>query len=141
MTPKDALRPEFVQYIPDRLEEGVLYISRRYRTASHLCGCGCGLEVVTPLNPAKWALTKHPNGSVSLMPSIGNWSFPCKSHYYIVNNRVSWAGAFTQEQIALVQRRDQKAVDILARTPKTFAEALRDIWAQVLATIKGWFNK
>ena len=144
MTSRDALRSEFVQFIPDRMDEGVLYISRRYRTASHLCCCGCGLEVVTPLNPAKWALTEHPNGGVSLMPSIGNWSFPCESHYFIKNNRISWAGAFTPAQIAAVQRRDQHAVDTLSTTParrKTFADAVRQVWAQMSATIKCWFGK
>jgi hypothetical protein len=143
MTSSDALRPEFVQFIPDRMDEGVLYISWRYRTASHLCCCGCGLEVVTPLNPAKWALTEHPNGSVSLMPSIGNWSFPCESHYFIMNNRVSWAGAFTPAQIAAIQRRDQHAVDTLTTPPrrKTFAQAVQEVWVQMLTAIKCWFGK
>lgn len=31
--------------------------------------------MVTPLNPAKWGLTEV-NGTVSLNPSVGNWSFP-----------------------------------------------------------------
>jgi hypothetical protein len=61
------LRPQFVAFIPDRLEASVLYISRRYSIASHLCCCGCGLEVVTPLNPAKWHLIEH-RGAVSLSP-------------------------------------------------------------------------
>jgi hypothetical protein len=144
VTSKNALRPEFVKLIPDRMDEGVLYISRRYRTASHLCCCGCGLEVVTPLNPAKWALSEHPNRGVSLMPSIGNWGFPCKSHYYIINNRVSWASALTPAQIAAVQRGDQHAVDTLIPTParrKSLVEAVQEILAQMLATIKGWFGK
>src|ERR1700730_13391675 len=64
----DELQPEFVDFIPERLDRGVLYISRRYSTASHLCCCGCGLEVVTPLNPAKWHLSVD-KGTVSLNPS------------------------------------------------------------------------
>jgi hypothetical protein len=31
------------------LVPGVIYISERYATAVHLCCCGCGYEVVTPL--------------------------------------------------------------------------------------------
>ena len=42
----DRLRPEFVDYIPENLDRGVLYISRRYKTATHLCCCGCGREVI-----------------------------------------------------------------------------------------------
>jgi len=30
-------------------------------------------------------------GVVSLAPSIGNWSFPCNSHYWITGNEVRWA--------------------------------------------------
>lgn len=66
--------------IPARLEGGVLHISRKYKTMSHLCCCGCGNKVVTPLNPSGWKLTES-SGSVSLDPSIGNLSFPCQSHY------------------------------------------------------------
>jgi hypothetical protein len=99
------LRPEFVEFIPESLAPGVLYISRRYSTASHQCCCGCGMEVVTPLNPAKWHLTER-SGVVSLAPSIGNWSFPCKSHYWITGNRVQWAGAMSPEMVATVKARD-----------------------------------
>ena len=35
-----ALRPEFVEFIPEQLEDGVLYISQRYGTAMHRCCCG-----------------------------------------------------------------------------------------------------
>jgi hypothetical protein len=45
-----ALRPEFVEFIPEQLEDGVLYISHRYGTALHLCCCGCCSEVVKPTN-------------------------------------------------------------------------------------------
>src|ERR1051326_6726910 len=93
------LRPKFVGLIPERLDLGVLYISRRYATASHLCCCGCGLEVVTPLNSAKWRLSER-DGAVWLVPSIGNWSFPCKSHYWISGNHVRRAGAMSPEMIA-----------------------------------------
>ena len=27
-----------------------------------------------------------------LYPSIGNWQFPCRSHYWIRRNRIIWAG-------------------------------------------------
>ena len=47
----DKLRPEFVEYIPTVLEEGILYISMKYATAVHLCACGCRQKVVTPISP------------------------------------------------------------------------------------------
>ena len=115
MTRIRQLRPEHVEFIPEHLQDGVLYISKRYSTAIHLCCCGCGREVVTPLNPAKWRLTETTD-SVSLHPSIGNWSFPCQSHYWIENNRIVWAAPMTSEQIAAVRTLDR--IDAEALTPK-----------------------
>jgi hypothetical protein len=43
------MQPEHVEFIPKALEDGVLYISTKYRTASHRCCCGCGTKIVTPL--------------------------------------------------------------------------------------------
>jgi hypothetical protein len=65
MTAINRIQPEFVEFIPERLNPGILYVSRRFSTATHLCCCGCGSEVVTPLNPAKWRLTER-GGKVSL---------------------------------------------------------------------------
>jgi hypothetical protein len=106
----------FVEFIPEQLEPGVLYVSRRYSTASHLCCCGCGLKVVTPLNPAKWRLIDR-NGTISLHPSIGNWGFPCKSHYWIEGSSVRWAGAMSKSQIARVRALDQRDAALIFGPP------------------------
>lgn len=100
------LTPQIVDFIPERLDEGVLYICERYRTVVHRCCCGCGQEVVTPMSPADWSL-RWERGVVSLHPSIGNWSFPCRSHYIIWKNQVIWAGSMTQAQVERVKKRDQ----------------------------------
>lgn len=113
MTRQAGLRHSYVEYIPEKLESGILYISRKYRTASHLCCCGCGLKVVTPLNPAKWQLTDH-GQTVSLYPSIGNWGFPCRSHYWVDHGQIKWARAMTAQQISNVQKRDQRDADRLS---------------------------
>lgn len=101
-----TLRPRLVEYIPDQLEDGVLYISKRFRTCSHRCCCGCGEEVVTPLSPAEWTLTMD-GSTASMWPSIGNWDFACRSHYVIRRNHVLWAKPMTAGQVTAVQRRDR----------------------------------
>ena len=83
------IRPEFVEIIPENLKPGVLYISIEYSTASHLCPCGCGQKVITPIRPDQWTLTWD-GESASLSPSIGNWGFSCKSHYWIRESRIIW---------------------------------------------------
>lgn len=84
------MQHKFVEFIPDKLEDGMLYVSITYATVLHKCGCGCGNEVVTPLSPSDWQLIFN-GETISLFPSIGNWSFPCRSHYWIRNNKIVWA--------------------------------------------------
>ena len=100
-----SLIPEYVDYIPEQLAEGSLYICEQYRTAVHKCCCGCGEEVVTPLSPAEWSIRKEGN-TVTLLPSIGNWSFACQSHYWIRKNQVIWAKAMSQQEIKRIRARD-----------------------------------
>ena len=94
----DAIRHEFVEFIPESLEPGVVYVSIAYATTAHLCCCGCGSEAVNPLAPHSWRLT-FDGQSISFSPSIGNWSFPCRSHYWIEHSRVHWAGAWSEDKI------------------------------------------
>ena len=98
---------QFVEFMPKALDEGVLYVSMTYATASHLCFCGCGKKVVTPLSPTDWRLTFN-GDTVSLDPSVGNWSYPCRSHYILRGNRVVWAGAMSAGQIRAVRATDAR---------------------------------
>lgn len=92
------ITPEFVDKIPDSIEEAKIYISIPFATAIHKCCCGCGNEVVTPLTPTDWELT-YDGESISLYPSIGNWGFPCQSHYWIRNNNVKPAPRWSEQEI------------------------------------------
>jgi hypothetical protein len=89
---------KFVTFVPDELEYGVLYVTVEYRTAVHLCVCGCGNKVVTPLSPTDWTLI-FDGKSVTLSPSIGNWSFKCKSHYWIRKDHIYNAGKWAEKRI------------------------------------------
>lgn len=97
---------EFVEFVPENLKDGVLYVSISYATALHKCACGCGHEVVTPLSPTDWKMT-FDGVSVSLDPSIGNWSFPCKSHYWISKNNVRWSYKWSDERINSARAKNQ----------------------------------
>lgn len=101
-----TIRPNFVEFIPKELDEGVLYISERYKVAVHKCASGCGEKVVTALSPADWQVRKR-GDLVSLYPSIGNWNFACRSHYWIRDNRIVWAGDMSDAEVARVQQRDR----------------------------------
>lgn len=111
-----SITPRYVKAVPSSLEEGVLYISS-YGSAIHSCCCGCGSEVVTPLGPAQWHLTRE-DDTVTLRPSVGSWNLPCQSHYLITRNRVEWAAKFSPEQIAANQRADNAAKHAHYDAPK-----------------------
>lgn len=98
MSNGSRLEVEFVEYIPDELQEDTLYVSIPYTTAAHKCACGCREEVVTPLSPTGWQLI-FDGETVSLDPSIGNWSLPCESHYWIRRNRAQWATHWGRSRI------------------------------------------
>jgi len=70
----------FVEVIPEQLETGIIYISLKYCIVVHLCPCGCKSEIFTPLGPTDWLLVFN-GDTISLRPSVGSWSLPCRSHY------------------------------------------------------------
>jgi len=123
---RGALSHEFVEYIPEVLADGIIYVSIRFSTAVHRCCCGCAVEVATPISPADWQLT-FDGESVSLYPSIGNWSLACKSHYWIRRNEVIWSRRWSAKEIEEGRAQDRLATD------DYFAEA-RDRAARVPAT-------
>jgi hypothetical protein len=97
----------FVEFIPDVLQEGKIYISVEYATAAHNCLCGCGNRVVTPIHPTGWQLA-FDGDTISLRPSIGNWSLACESHYWINRNKVEWADRMSKLDIDRGRERDRK---------------------------------
>jgi len=101
------MQHRFVEIIPDAVEDGVLYISLKYCTAIHNCACGCGNEVVTPISPTDWKLI-FDGKTVSLSPSIGNWSFNCQSHYWIKRNEIIYAREWDKEEIQFGRINDKK---------------------------------
>jgi hypothetical protein len=91
------LSHRFVDHMPPKLEDGVIYISLKFGIVSHNCCCGCGTEVVTNLSPNGWSLI-YDGRSVGLYPSIGNWNLKCRSHYWIRNDSVEWAESWEDYQ-------------------------------------------
>jgi hypothetical protein len=139
----NALRHEFVEFMPDTIEDGTLYVSMPYATAIHKCCCGCGNEVVTPFSPTDWRLTFDGVG-VSLAPSIGNWSFPCRSHYWIRGDRVDWAESWTDDRVRMGRESDAAAkADHYAQGQDEPVKVMETDGAGMgfWAKLKGWLFK
>src|SRR5947208_573898 len=101
---------KFVEFIPSDRQDGVVYVSIPYATAVHNCCCGCGNKVVTPLSPTGWKLT-FDGETISLYPSIGNWNFPCQSHYWIIESKVKWARKWTKKEIERGRQQEARSKD------------------------------
>jgi hypothetical protein len=148
MSRVDELSCEFVTAIPDKLAAATLYVSMEYATVVHKCCCGCGNEVVTPLSPTDWKLTYDGEG-VSLHPSIGNWSFQCRSHYWIRGNQVQWAGPMSDAQVQAVRMHDIEAKaayfeTTAVRSPGGEAPKSSDRWGAlqfIWSTLRRWFGQ
>jgi hypothetical protein len=135
------IRHEFVSLAPDVLEQGVLYVSIEYATVLHLCACGCGAQVVTPLAPGRWRLT-FDGKTVSLNPSIGNWSLPCRAHYWIDRNHVVWDRPFSQQEIAYVRAEDRREMMPLdPRRNGAVDKTARSAGTSWLARVKRMFRR
>ena len=90
MSADTDLTTMFVDQIPSERQHGSLYVSVLFRTSLHLCACGCGNEVWLPIRPDRHHLSWD-GDSITMCPSVGNWNFPCRSHYWIRNGRIEWA--------------------------------------------------
>ncbi|WP_176620009.1 DUF6527 family protein [Flagellimonas chongwuensis] len=99
------MKHEFVEHMPEKLEDDTIYVSISFEIVMHKCACGCGNEVVTPLSPAEWSVT-FDGETISLYPSIGNWSLACKSHYWIRKNKIEWSTQWSKEEIEEVKNSD-----------------------------------
>lgn len=86
----------------DRLVDGVLYVvdgeqQDRDQLIEYNCPCGCGNTVMIPYYRAgqqkeetpSWAYREE-NGKATLSPSIYSTGRPCRSHYFIRDNKIVW---------------------------------------------------
>ena len=85
----------------EKLEDGVLYIvdhdEQKEQYIEFNCPCGCGNVVWIPYYKLGQQKEEYPswgfqeqNGKITLSPSILSSGFPCRSHYFIRENRIQW---------------------------------------------------
>jgi len=131
------IRLQRVHYMPKELKPGILYVSEEFGAAAHLCPCGCGSKIRTPLGPTEWALEETDNGP-TIYPSIGNWQLPCQSHYWISDGRVVWSTKWTLNEIAAGRRsEDQRRRDYNESLDRTRVKVLHNFWHW----LKGLFGR
>ena len=117
-----------VHFMPKLIEPGIVYLSEEFDIAIHLCACGCGSKIRTPLGPTEWSV-KEINGKPSLSPSIGNWQQLCQSHYWIDGGEIKWASKWSTAAIEAGRAREEERrksyYDSIATEKQGF---LRRVW-------------
>lgn len=140
MSKVSAIRYMPVETIPRTIDDGVLYVSEKFGTAIHMCCCGCGNEVVTPLGPTDWKVEVD-GDAVSLYPSVGNWSLACRSHYWIKGGEVVWAEQWSRQRIEYGRQYDWIAKQRQYGEPEDDTARQEDakpgIWARFWRWLKG----
>lgn len=85
----------------DQLEDGVLYVvdgaAKEDQIILYNCPCGCGNTVMIPYykdgtqkeQTPSWSY-REVDGRVTLSPSIFSTGWPCRSHYFVRDNKIVW---------------------------------------------------
>lgn len=132
-----SMKIQRTKQIPKELEPDTLYVSEEFQFAAHLCACGCGSKIRTPLGPTEWKFTNS-RGGPTLFPSIGNWQQKCQSHYWIRNGEVEWAPKWSPDEITAGRRREESRrrayYDNLYK--ETSISRMRRIWGWVRSLFK-----
>lgn len=117
-----------VHFMPKDLKPGVLYVSEKFGAAAHLCACGCGTKIRTPLGPTDWSLEETASGP-TLHPSVGNWQQACQSHYMIYQGKVIWCKKWTPKQIAAGrQAEEERQRAYYAALDRQHSSTIRKFW-------------
>lgn len=80
------------EYVPNKYEPGIVYVTRAYKGAAFICPCGCETKIFIPVDEKHepgnyWQLKKNDN---SIEPSILQLN-GCKSHFFIRKGLVEWS--------------------------------------------------
>ncbi len=127
-----------VHFMPKELEPGILYVSEEFGAVAHLCACGCGSKIRTPLGPTEWKLTETKDGP-TLYPSVGNWQQKCQSHYLITKGEIRWAAKWSGEEILAGRQREQRHREKYYAELDRQRKQKRSLW-QRIKDFLGWFT-
>jgi hypothetical protein len=117
--------------MPKELRPGILYVAKEYSAAAHLCPCGCGSKIKTPLGPTEWSLKETSRGP-TLYPSIGNWQQNCQSHYWIIDGKIKWSEKLTPEEIAAGRRyEEERRISYFKDLYQKREGFLRKLWQRI----------
>jgi len=93
-------RTEWVEDLPDLVTKNTVYViggKRHPFQAAVVCPRKRCRQIVhldvSPELPRRWLMTVHPDGTLSLHPSIHVTGRSCRCHYWLQHGRIHWSEA------------------------------------------------
>lgn len=100
---------------PSVLEDGIVYVNVEFELASMNCACGCGHKIVL-LCPDGHTVVND-GGFATIVPSIGVWDSPCRSHFFVTRGEVDWSNSWSEERIKSSMRAQRERHIVPAKLP------------------------
>ena len=93
-------RTEWVEDLPEQPQKDALYIvGGRAHPFYAVIPCPrekCRQNIHLDVSPEafpRWRIVEHPDGRISLHPSVRVTGLPCRCHYWLRRGRVTWCEA------------------------------------------------
>ena len=80
-----------VEYIPEKLDENIMYYSRRFQLIDFLCPCGEGHRSGIRVGPrwdTGWEIFINSSNDFTITPSILNNI--CGAHFFVNSGQIDW---------------------------------------------------
>jgi len=80
----------YVDRLPmkSEMEAEKVYMAENKTQATHLCPCGCGTEILTPLGRGGYRALENSDESLTISPQIEH--SPCSNNYKLYKGYVIW---------------------------------------------------
>lgn len=128
----NSLSLRLVDEMPATLEPGILFVSKRFKVAGHLCACGCGNKVVVRLGDPGYTFTER-SSRPTLRPSIGSWQLDCRSHYFITDGQIDWREGWSDWEVqAGREAENDRLEEHYRRQAERRRRPLARLWAWLL---------
>lgn len=129
-----------VDLMPDVFEPGIVYFSAEFEIAIHLCACGCGAKISTPIGAAEWSIHETTTGP-TLYPSIGNWQLPCRSHYFIRSGEVVWAPRWSHGEVVAGREEEARRRSTHYESRISRRNWFKRLWFAIVQKVRGWLHR
>lgn len=136
----ETITPKFVETIPTEGQDlipGTVYISMKHGMVVFRCPCGCEGLSEFMLDPIRFRM-EYDGSNVTFYPSIGIPYLPCRSHYWIRDNRIQWCAPMEDWETKEAARRElARALEVRKAHERSWKKTIGRVWKKLVTRYKG----